>query len=41
MFVTTGNGITFTGSSIEKEAWKVIDSLNDLKTIFSVEAPKQ
>lgn len=34
MFRKTGNGITFRGSAIENEAWKVIDSLEDLKNIF-------
>jgi phosphoserine phosphatase len=35
MFKKTGNGITFKGSKIEKESWKVIDSLKDLETIFA------
>ncbi len=35
MFKKTSKGITFTGSKIEKEAWKVIDNLKDLKTIFN------
>lgn len=35
MFKKTGNGITFTGSKIEGEAWKVVDSLKDLETIFA------
>lgn len=34
MFKKTGHGITFKGKSIEKEAWKVINSFNDLKHIF-------
>jgi phosphoserine phosphatase len=34
MFDATGHGITFTGSAIESSAWKVIDSLQELKSIF-------
>ena len=34
MFRRTGRGITFKGSKIEKDAWKVIDSLKDIPTIF-------
>lgn len=34
MFQSTGHGITFVGSPIEKEAWKVIGTLADLKNIF-------
>jgi phosphoserine phosphatase len=34
MFRETGRGITFTGSKIERLAWKTIDSLTDLKTVF-------
>lgn len=34
LFKKTGHGITFRGSPIEAEAWKVIDALSDLKTIF-------
>ena len=34
MFRRTGHGITFKGQEIEKEAWKVIDSFEDLKGIF-------
>lgn len=34
MFRITGHGITFKGSIIENEAWKVIESLEDLKNIF-------
>jgi phosphoserine phosphatase len=34
MFRKTGRGITFKGSKIEKEAWKVIESLSDLKSIL-------
>jgi phosphoserine phosphatase len=35
MFRRTGHGITFRGSKIEKDAWKVIDSLKDIPTIFA------
>lgn len=34
MFQATKRGITFKGSPIEGEAWKVITSLTELKTIF-------
>ena len=34
VFRQTKKGITFAGSRIENEAWKVIDSLSDLKRIF-------
>ena len=34
MFQETGHGITFKGSPIESEAWKVIGTLNDLRSIF-------
>jgi phosphoserine phosphatase len=34
MFRQTGHGITFKGSIIENESWKVIDSFSDLKDIF-------
>ena len=34
MFRSTGHGITFKDSEIEKEAWKVINSLSDLKNIL-------
>jgi phosphoserine phosphatase len=34
MFRRTGHGITFRGSPIEGDAWKVIDSLKDIATIF-------
>lgn len=34
MFQRTGRGITFRGSKIEAAAWKVIDSLRDIPTIF-------
>lgn len=34
MFRRTGHGITFRGSKIENEAWKVIDSLKDIPAIF-------
>jgi len=34
MFRQTKHGITFKGSIIENEAWKVIESLEDLKNIF-------
>lgn len=34
MFKVTGHGITFKGSPIQGSAWKVIDSIADLKTIF-------
>ena len=33
MFKATGKGITFTGSSIENEAWKVVDSLEEVLDI--------
>lgn len=35
MFRRTGKGITFKGSHIESEAWKVIDSLSDIPTLFA------
>lgn len=34
MFRRTGRGITFTGSHIESEAWKVVDSLHDIPRLF-------
>lgn len=34
MFQATGHGITFKGSPIEGEAWKVIETLSNLQTIF-------
>jgi phosphoserine phosphatase len=34
MFRRTGHGITFKGSIIENESWKVIESFEDLKSIF-------
>ncbi|MCC6323434.1 HAD-IB family phosphatase, partial [Candidatus Nomurabacteria bacterium] len=34
MFHATGHGITFKGMKIEKDAWKVIETLPDLKNIF-------
>lgn len=34
MFRRTGHGITFKGSSIENEAWKVVGSFDDIKSIF-------
>jgi HAD superfamily phosphoserine phosphatase-like hydrolase len=34
LFKETGHGITFTGTRVEKEAWKIIDSFDDLKRIF-------
>ncbi len=34
MFRRTGHGITFKGSLIENESWKVIESFDDLKNIF-------
>ena len=34
LFKETGHGVTFTGTRIEKEAWKTIDSFYDLKHIF-------
>lgn len=34
MFRRTGHGITFKGSKIEKDAWKVIDSLRNIPNIF-------
>jgi phosphoserine phosphatase len=34
MFKATGRGITFKGSHIEEDAWKVIGGLVDLKEIF-------
>lgn len=34
MFRRTGRGVTFRGLKIENEAWKVIDTLHDLKNIF-------
>jgi len=34
MFRRTGHGVTFRGFKIESEAWKVVDTLHDLKDIF-------
>ncbi len=34
MFRRTGHGITFSDSKIKNEAWKVINSLSDLKSVF-------
>jgi phosphoserine phosphatase len=34
IFEATGHGVTFKGSVIEKEAWKVIGKLKDLETIL-------
>jgi len=34
MFRATGKGITFKGSKIESEAWKVIDRLTNLNTVL-------
>lgn len=34
MFKRTGHGITFKGSKIEKDAWKIIDSLHDIPTVL-------
>ena len=34
MFRRTGRGVTFRGSPIEKDAWKVMDSLHDICAIF-------
>ena len=34
LFKATGHGVTFKGSNIEKDAWKVIGSFDDLKDIF-------
>lgn len=34
MFRRTGHGITFRGSKIERDAWKVIDSLAEIPTIL-------
>jgi phosphoserine phosphatase len=34
IFQLTGKGIALRGSPVEKDAWKVIDRLSDLKTIF-------
>lgn len=34
MFRRTGHGVTFKGSPIEKDAWKVIDSLSDIAEHF-------
>jgi phosphoserine phosphatase len=34
MFRRTEHGVTFRGLAIESEAWKVIDTLHDLKSIF-------
>lgn len=34
MFRSTGHGITFKNSNIENEAWKVINSFDDLKNIL-------
>ena len=34
LFRKTGHGITFFGAEIEKEAWKVINKLSDLKEIL-------
>lgn len=35
LFKKTGHGITFKGSNVEKDAWKVIGTLHDLKDIFA------
>jgi len=35
MFRRTGHGITFRGSKIERDAWKVVDSLKDIPSIFA------
>jgi phosphoserine phosphatase len=34
MFRRTGRGVTFRGSPIEQDAWKIIDSLHDIQEIF-------
>lgn len=34
IFLATGRGITFRGSEIEDQAWKVVDRLEDLKLLF-------
>ena len=34
MFRKTGRGITFKNSKIEKDAWKIIESLDDLRKLF-------
>lgn len=34
IFLATGHGVTFRGMTIENKAWKVIDKLADLKSIF-------
>lgn len=34
MFRATEHGVTFRGMKIEKDAWKVIETLHDLKNIF-------
>lgn len=34
MFRRTGHGVTWRGSPIENESWKVLNSLGDLKKIF-------
>jgi phosphoserine phosphatase len=34
MFRRTGHGVTFKGSPIERQAWNVIDSFDDLRNIF-------
>jgi phosphoserine phosphatase len=35
MFRKTKHGITFKGSDIENEAWKVVDGLNSVRALFS------
>ncbi len=34
LFEKTGHGITFAGSKIEKSAWKIVDSLDEIKEIL-------
>jgi len=34
MFKKTEHGVTFKGSIIEKDSWRIIDSFDDLKSIF-------
>ena len=34
MFKKTKHGITFKGSKIEKEAWKVVNNLDDIRQIL-------
>ena len=34
LFKATGHGVTFRGKDIEKDAWKIVDTLRDLKNIF-------